>query len=162
MTRYKAPRELIDNFLEQRRIAMIGVSRDPRSFSVILFRELSRRGYDVIPVNPHVVQLEGRSCFPRVQDIHPPLEAAILMTSPAVTEDVVRDCFHAGINRVWMYRARGNGAVSHSAITYCWEKEIEVIPGECPLMFLQKPGIVHAVHGLYRKITGKYPHHRAA
>jgi uncharacterized protein len=162
MTSYKAPRELIDNFLEQRRIAMVGVSRDPSSFSIVLFRELSRRGYDVIPVNPHAVQLEGRSCFARVQDIHPPVEAAILMTPPAATEDVVRDCFHAGVNRVWMYRAGGNGAVSQRAVTYCWEKGIEVIPGECPLMFLPKTGIVHVVHGLIRRISGNYPHRRAA
>ena len=41
-----------NEFLAQRRIALVGVSRNPRDLSRTLFRELRRRGYDVVPVNP--------------------------------------------------------------------------------------------------------------
>jgi uncharacterized protein len=51
--------EAIQNFLAEKRIAMIGVSRDPKSFSVSLFDELCDRGYEVIPVNPHVPNVKG-------------------------------------------------------------------------------------------------------
>jgi predicted CoA-binding protein len=43
--------ETIDDFLTQKRIAMAGISPDPANFSVQLFQELCRRGYDVVPVN---------------------------------------------------------------------------------------------------------------
>ena len=56
-----------------------------------------RRGYDVVPVHPTLKQAEGRTCFARVQDVSPPVEAALLMTPPAVTEQVVRDCAEAGV-----------------------------------------------------------------
>lgn len=149
--------ETIEDFLAQKRIAMAGISRDPKSISVTLFEELCRRGYDVVPVNPNAAEVQGRRCFARVQDIQPPVEAALLMTSPDATETVVNDCAEAGIRRVWMYRGTGKGSVSGKAIAFCQEQGIQVVPGECPFMFLPDSAGIHRVHGLVRKITGRYP-----
>jgi uncharacterized protein len=151
------PLATIEDFLAQKRIAIVGISREPSSDSVIMFKELCRRGYDVIPVNPSMPEALGRRCFARVQDIQPPVQAAILMTSPEVTDTVVGDCVEAGIRRVWMYRGIGKGAVSTRAIAFCHQRGIEVIPGECPFMFLPGTGGVHRFHGFLRKITGQYP-----
>jgi hypothetical protein len=84
------------------------------------------------------------------------------MTSPEVTEKVVADCFDAGIKQVWMYRAGGKGAVSPKALTFCAAKGMEVIPGQCPFMFLPGAAGVHRFHGFIRRITGRYPRHRLA
>lgn len=151
--------ETIEDFLAQKRVAMVGISRDPRSFSATLFEELCRRGYDVVPVNPKTPTVQGRRCFARLQDIQPPVDAVLLMTSPEIAERVVADCAEAGIHRVWMYRATGKGAVSESAIALCHERGIQVVPGQCPFMFLPQAGAVHRLHGLFRKITGTYPRH---
>lgn len=148
--------ESIERFLALKRFAMTGISRNPRDFSVMLFDEFGRLGYDVIPVNPNVSTIRDRACFPRVQDIQPPVTAALLMTTPDVTESVVADCAAAGITHVWMYRAAGKGAISPKAIAFCQERGIEVIPGECPFMFLGSGGI-HRLHGFFRKLTGRYP-----
>lgn len=153
--------ETINDFLAQKRIAMVGISREPKSFSTYLFRELVRRGYDVVPVNPHAPEVLGRRCFARVQDIQPPVSAAILMSLPEITEKVVRDCVEAGIRRVWMYRAGGTGAVSENGVVFCRERGVAVVAGECPLMFLPHAGF-HRVHGFIRKISGRYPQSRAA
>ncbi|MBI1739477.1 MAG: CoA-binding protein, partial [Candidatus Koribacter versatilis] len=51
--------ETIEDFLAQKRIAMAGISRDPANFSVKLFEELCRRGYDVVPVNPNLQAVQG-------------------------------------------------------------------------------------------------------
>lgn len=149
--------ETIDDFLDQKRIAMVGVSRKPRSFSLMLFEELCRHGYDVVPVNPHTPEVLGRRCFARVQDIQPPVAGALLMTSPDVTDRVVSDCVEAGIPRIWMYRAGGKGAVSKKAVAFCQARGIAVIPGQCPLMFLPNAASFHRFHGFIRKITGRYP-----
>jgi uncharacterized protein len=153
----------IHEFLSHRRIALVGISHDPKDFSVTLFNELRRRGYDVIPVNPRLSEVEGGPCFARVQDIQPPVEAALVMTSPTVTDEVVRDCAEAGIRHVWMYAAGlGGGSVSVNAILFCQEHGIEVVPGECPYMFLSGAGFGHRLHGFVRKITGHYPQEIAA
>jgi uncharacterized protein len=162
MKTYNASRQTIDNFLAQKRIAMVGISHDSHDFSVALFKELCRRGYDVVPVNPYIPQVDGRECFAHVWDIFPPVEGALLMTSPDVTNEIVRDCAEAGIRRVWMYQARGQGAVSGNALAFCWENGIEAVAGECPFMYLGHPGAIHALHGFVRKITGNYPRRQAA
>lgn len=158
MSEQKASLEMIDNFLSHKRIAMVGLSRERKEFSSMLFEEFRRRGYDVVPVNPGARELFGCRSFARVQDIQPPVEAVLLMTSPQVTEMVVKDCAEAGIQRVWMYRAGGPGAVSEAAIQFCREHGIEVIPGECPFMFWRNAGFGHRLHGFILKLIGRYPH----
>ena len=149
--------EEIGKFLGQKRFAMAGVSQQPGNFSRLLFRELMKRGYDVVPVNPGAKDIEGQRCFARVQDISPPVEGVLMMTSPAVTETVVRDCAAAGVKQVWMYRGAGKGAVSRGAVEYCRSNGMSVIPGECPFMFLPGASWVHRLHGWVSKITGAYP-----
>lgn len=151
--------QTIEDFLAQNRIAMVGISRDPANFSVSVFRELCRRGYDVVPVNPNTAEVQGRRCFARIQDVQPAVKAALLMTSPEVTETVVRDCAEAGVRKLWMHRAGGKGAVSQKAVAFCEEQGMQVVPGECPLMLLPGTAGVHRLHGHIRKITGRYPRH---
>ena len=149
--------EVIDDFLSQKRIAMVGISREPRSFSVSLFEELCRRGYDMVPVNPNTPNVLGHRCFARLQDIEPRVDTVILMTSPAQTEKVVADCAEAGIHRVWMYRAAGKGSVSPKAVAFCRERGMQVVPGECPFMFLPGADGIHRFHGCVREITARLP-----
>jgi predicted CoA-binding protein len=150
--------ERIEDFLSQKRLAVVGVSGKPHDFSRGLFREFCQRGYDMVPVNPNLSEVEGRICYRRLQDVAPPVDGVLLMTSPAVTEQVVRDCAEAGIHRVWMYRAVGAGAVSPSAIEFCNTQDIHVVPGECPYMFFPETGFVHRMHGFIKRITGTLPH----
>src|ERR1035437_3036281 len=105
-------RKQIADFLSRKRLAVIGVSRNPKDFTRSLFRELVKREFDVVPVNPAVTEVDGLRCYPHVQDINPPVEGALLLTKPAITEQVVRECDAAGVRSVWMYRAAGAGAVS--------------------------------------------------
>jgi predicted CoA-binding protein len=149
--------ERIQDFLGQKRFAIAGVSREPRDFSRALFRELCRRGYEVVPVNPQAREIDGRPCFSRLQEVQPPVETVLLMTPAALTETVVRDCKEAGVKRVWMYRAGGRGAVNPDAVRFCESNGMTVIPGECPLMFLPGSAWFHRFHGLVKKITRTYP-----
>lgn len=59
MTAQSSSLETIEDFLAEKRIAMVGISRDPANFSVKLFEELCRRGYDVVPVNPNTGRYRG-------------------------------------------------------------------------------------------------------
>lgn len=152
----------IDDFLAHHRIAMVGVSRDPKDFSRVILRELSGRGYDVVPVNPLAPELDGRPCFSRVQDITPPVDGALLMTSPKDTGQVVRDCAEAGIGRVWMHRGAGRGAVNPEAVAFCKGHDMRVVEGHCPFMFLPNTPFFHRAHGFFLKLTGRYPRNRAS
>jgi uncharacterized protein len=161
MPPYTASLDSIQDFLAQKRFAFVGISRDPKDFSTSLFREFVKRGYDVVPVNPKASEILGKQSFPRIQDIKPPVDSLLVMTSPEVTETVVAECVAANVRRVWLYRATGTGAVSPKAVELCQKHGISVIPGECPFMFFAHNSF-HASHGLIRWITGSYPKHQAA
>jgi len=152
------PMDSIQQFLGHKRFAMVGVSRRPEDFSRALFGEFLHRGYQTIPVNPEAGEIAGQPCFAHLTDIQPPVEDVLVMTSPATTDTVVRECAEAGVKRVWMFRGGGHGAVSQDAVHFCEAKGIEVIPGECPFMFLPGGAWYHRFHGFVRKITGTYPH----
>jgi predicted CoA-binding protein len=147
----------IDEFLKQKRFAFVGVSRQARDFSRALFREFRNKGYEPVPVHPQAVEIEGARCFARVQDIQPPVDAALLMTPASVSGTVAADCVAAGLSLVWFYQAAGSGASSGSAIDQCLASGLRVIPGECPMMFLPGTGAIHRFHGWIRKIAGTYP-----
>jgi uncharacterized protein len=157
MTVHTSSLETVHDFLAQKRIAMAGVSHDAKDFSRMLFDEFVRRQYDMVPVNPGASEIAGRRCFARVTEIQPHVEAVILMTSPLASEAVVHDCVKAGIKRVWMYRAGGEGAVSQAAVECCHANGIALVAGECPYMFWSDAHFGHRVHGLINKIIGRYP-----
>jgi uncharacterized protein len=151
----------VRDFLTLRRIAFVGVSRNPKDFSRVLFREMCDRGYDMVPVNPATSELESKRCSARVQEIEPPAEGALVMTAPRDTERVVRDCAEAGIHSVWMHCGGGQGSVSPDAVDFCHKQGIHLVEGYCPFMFLPNTPFFHRVHGFLLKLTGAYPRESA-
>ena len=59
--------ERIQDFLGQKRVAIVGVSRQPKGFSRVLLREFRQKGYDAVPVNPEAREMEGLPCFARLK-----------------------------------------------------------------------------------------------
>ncbi|MGE5235998.1 MAG: CoA-binding protein [Acidobacteriota bacterium] len=150
-------RETIADFLGQRRVAIVGVSRDERAFSRAVMRELQKRGYDIVPVHPVADEIAGLPVFRRVQEIAPPAQAVLVMTAAERSAAVVRDCLAAGVRRVWLHRGGGAGAVSEEAVALCTEADVELVAGYCPLMFLPRAGLPHALHGAVLRLLGRYP-----
>ena len=147
----------VDDFLSRKRLALVGLSRDPKDFSRGLFLELRRRGYDMVPVNPKMTDVEGVHCFSRLQDVTPPVAGALVMTPAEKSEQVVRDCAEAGVARVWLHRGAGQGAVSKAAVDFCHEHGLRLIEGHCPYMFLPETQFFHRFHGFFLKLFGRYP-----
>ncbi len=147
----------IQDFLSQKRIAVAGVSRNPSDFTRHLFADLRKAGYDVVPVNPVATDIDGMRCFGSVREIDPPVSAVLIMTPPDATDSIAMDCIHAGIRRIWMYRATGSGAVSRAAIELCEKSGIQVVEGHCPYMFLPNAPWFHRLHGGILKLIGSYP-----
>lgn len=106
----------------------------------MVYQAFRDRSYDVVPVNPNVQSVDGAHCYPRVQDVAPGVESAVLMTSPAVSEQVAKDCVAAGVTRIWLYRH------SPAAEAWCAEHGVAAIAGECPMMFLPRMGWIHRAH----------------
>jgi predicted CoA-binding protein len=151
-------RERARSFLELDRIAVVGVSRDPRDFSRVILRELLQRGYDAVPVNPSLAEAEGRRCWARVGEIAPPVQGALLLTPPARSAEVVRECLAAGVREIWLHRGAGDGAATPEALGVARASGVEPITDLCPFMAFQGAGWLHRVHALFRG-AGHMPGH---
>jgi predicted CoA-binding protein len=149
--------EDVHDFLKFKRIAMVGVSRDEKEFSRRLFRDLRGQGYDVIPVNPAALQLDGVKCEAAVRQISPAPEGVLLMVSPARTMEMLQTCAEAGVHYVWIYGMSGPGPHLQEAVSFSREHGMNLIAGYCPYMFLPKTGFFHRFHGAINRVTGRYP-----
>jgi uncharacterized protein len=147
----------IEDFLGLTRIAMVGISRDEKDFSRALFRDMCSRGHDMVAVNRSTTEIGDEPCVPTLREIHPPVEGVLIMTPARETLSVVQECVALGIQHVWMYRAAGVGAVSPEAVALCKQHNIHVVEGHCPYMFLSGTPFVHRIHGLFLKLTRRYP-----
>jgi predicted CoA-binding protein len=150
-------REAAEEFLAHPHIAVAGVSRDPKQASNLIYRRLREHGYDVYAVNPNATEVEGDRCYPDVTSISQPLDGVVVVTTPAVAEDVVADCAAASVPRVWLHRGIGPGSMSDGAVSYCREHGISVIPGGCPNMFGPTADPGHRCMCALLKLTGKIP-----
>ena len=57
-------REAATEFLSNRRIAVTGVSRDPKGHGAnFVYQRLRERGYQVFAVNPNADEVEGDPCY---------------------------------------------------------------------------------------------------
>lgn len=144
----------VHEFLAQRRIAVVGVSSDPRSFANTVYRSLRDRGYEVVPVNARAVTVEGDRCYTDVAHVPGLLDGVLVMVRPDRAADVVRASVERGAPRVWLFKGAGRGAVSDAAIALCEAKGVSVVPGACPLMFLEPAGWFHRAHRGLRRLNG--------
>ena len=133
----------VSDFLSQKRIAVIGVSRNPGEAANLIYRKLREQGYQVFPVNPRAQEVEGDRCYPDVESLPGSIAGAVVLTPPGEAASVVRSCAEKGVSRVWLHRSLGSGSVSEEAVRVGKELGITVIAGGCPMMFLKPVDFGH-------------------
>lgn len=124
----------IAEFLESKKIAVVGASNDPAKYGNIIFRKLRKQGYIVFPVNPDTAWVAGEICYPSVQDLPEKVDGAVIVIPPAFTEEVVKDALQMGINNIWIQP----GADSPEAVKLCENQKKLCIYRKCILTELSK------------------------
>jgi acetyltransferase len=94
------PIKKLDSIFRPKRIALIGVSNDPKSVGGITLRNLVGGGYNgvVYPVNPKREAVLGIPCFPDVKSLPKIPDLAVIMTSAKIVPQLVKECGEAGIH----------------------------------------------------------------
>jgi predicted CoA-binding protein len=146
-------RAAVEGFLAQSDLAVVGVSRSGKKFGNMVYRELRAKGYHLVPIHPEADELEGDKCYATFQILPTPVGGVVIIVPPEQTEQVVREAAAANIKRVWMQQ----GAESAEAISFCSDNGIEVVHGECILMFAEPSKFYHRLHRWVWKLSGKLP-----
>ena len=101
------------DFLASKRVAVTGVSRDPKGHgSNVVYGRLRERGYEVFAVNPNAEEVEGDRCYHDLRSIPGGVDAVVIATRPEIAEETMRECDELGITHVWMHRGPGAGSAA--------------------------------------------------
>ncbi len=145
------------DFLALQRVVVVGVSRSTDQAANLIYRKRKSSRRQVFAVNPSAEAVEGDRCYPDVASIPGGVEGAVIVTTPEVACAVIDDCAKAGIKRVWLHRAFGQGSVSQQAIDRCRQHGMLAIPGACPMMYCDPVDPGHKCMRFVLRLTGKLP-----
>ena len=142
-------RQTIDMFLDQRHIAYVAVSRNPKAFANSVYRRLRDGGRTLYPVNAAAGDtIEGDRCYARLADVPDPVDGVFVIVPAVAMTAVVRDAVARGVPRVWLHRGAGQKPVPDEAVRLARDAGLEVVDGACPLMFEEPVRGIHRAHRL--------------
>jgi hypothetical protein len=142
----------IEDFIAAEPVAMVGVSRNPKKFGQMAFKELKEKGLNIIPVNPATGEILGIKAYPNVNALPPEVRAIIIMTKKDQTLGIVREAKLKGIKNIWIQQM----ADTREALKELEGTDINYITGECILMHY-KPHSFHKFHRAINKFFGRFP-----
>ncbi len=142
----------IESFLKLQSFAVFGASTKKKKFGNIIIAALKKKGYSVYPVHPTAKVIDGMITYNALHQLPRVPDAAIMVIPPQEAEHAANDAIVAGIKNIWFQQ----GAESEKAVRFCELSGINVVSGECILMFLDHPGFPHNIHKWVWSIgTGK-------
>jgi hypothetical protein len=144
---------MIDDFISQPSLAIVGVSRKGNKFGNNAFKELKAKGYKLYLVHPSAEIIEGQQSYPNFKALPQAVGGVLVVVPPVQAEKVVREAHEAGIKRVWLQQ----GAESQAAIQYGEQNGMSVVYGKCILMFAQPIRFFHKPHRWVMGVLGKLP-----
>ena len=144
---------MIDDFISQPSLAIVGVSRKGNKFGNNAFKELKAKGYKLYLVHPSAEIIEGQQSYPSLKALPQAVGGVLVVVPPVQAEKVVREAHEAGIKRVWLQQ----GAESQAAIQYGEQNGMSVVYGKCILMFAQPMRFFHKPHRWVMGVLGKLP-----
>ncbi len=145
--------QAIQSFFAAKAFALIGVSKTKGKFGNYVLKELTAKGFKIFPVHPLLTEIEGIKCHATLGAIPEPVNAAIIVVHPSKAVEAVRQAHQAGIRKIWLQQ----GAASPEALEYGRQNELEIIHGECVMMFAEPVQSIHKFHRWVWKVIGRYP-----
>jgi len=143
----------IKDFVTQKTLAIVGVSRAPQSFGSYAVKELREKGYRIFLMNPFTDSIRGEKCYARVAAIPEKVGGALFLTPPEATEMAVREAVEAGVRRLWIQQ----GAESKEALAFCNDDRLHVVTNQCILMFAEPVVSIHKFHRFFKSLFGGLP-----
>ena len=141
----------IQDFIQGKRIAVVGVSRSGKKFGNIIYTELKQRGYQVSIVHPEAQEIGGERCYPNLAALRGQVDGVMVCVSPRQSAQVIKEAVDAGIRSIWLQL----GAESTEALAVARELGVTSITGKCILMYVQPVRSFHGWHRAFARLVGQ-------
>ncbi len=141
----------IQDFIQAKRVAVVGVSRTGKKFGNSIVTELKQRGYQVFIVHPEAKEIGGDTCYPNLAALQGKIDSVLICLPPQKSEAVLREAAAIGITRVWLQQ----GAQSPAALAAANELGIHPVVGKCILMYAPPVSSFHGWHRAFARLFGQ-------
>jgi len=149
----KTTKKAIETFLGGKKLAVAGVSRDPKKFGHVVYSELKKKGFDVYPVNPSIDNLDGQPVFNSVAAIPADVQHLLVITPKKNTLDVIKQAVEKGISNIWIQQMSD----TKESLDYLEGKPVSLISKQCILMWMEPVSGIHKFHRTIKRIFGALP-----
>ncbi len=116
---------LMMEMLGKKTWAVVGASPDTEKISNRIIKKLTKKGFEVIPVNPKYEEIEGLKCYPNVASIPKPVDCVDFVVGPPLTKKAVDMLDPSDIEYLWMQP----GSFDDEVVTFAEEKGFKVVHG---------------------------------
>lgn len=94
--------QAIQEFIDGKRVAVVGASRQGNKFGNIAAKELGQRGYQVYIVHPEAKEIDGQPCYPNLEAVHDQVDGVLVSVPPQQGMNVLKDAAAVGLRNVWV------------------------------------------------------------
>lgn len=101
--------------LSRRRVAVVGMSRDPSKDAHAVPLYLIRHGYDVVPVNPLAGEILGRRSYPAASAVEGPIGTLCVFRPSEQALPAVLDALPKRPRAVWLQEGIHNAEAEEAA-----------------------------------------------
>lgn len=117
------------------RIGLIGASVQPKKFGWIILQDLLRKGFDVVPINPRLTEIEGRACFPTPSAVPGGLDILNFVVPPQIALSMLPTIDPARFDTVWFQP----GAFDRQVVEAAKARFTRVLAGPCIMVEARAP-----------------------
>ena len=138
--------EIKDILSNNKTIAMIGVSKDPKKPSTIVMKCMQKYGYRVIPVNPSAKgeKILGEEVFGKLNEIKTPIDIVDVFRPSKEAIEIAKETVKIKAKVLWLQL----GITSDEAKKIVEANNIEYVDNKCTKMEYQK---------IFLKVTKVFP-----
>jgi len=143
----KTSKAAIKAFLETRKLAIAGVSRDQKKLGYAVLKKLKEIGFDLYLIHPQTDTLHGEPCCHSISDLPADIGGLLIMTPKTETLGLVEDAVKKGIPNLWIQQM----SETPESIEYAVSNKINLVAGQCILMFAEPVEGFHKFHRNLKK-----------
>jgi predicted CoA-binding protein len=100
---------------EYRTVAIVGLSPNPSRASCRVASNLTRHGYNVIPVNPKAKEILGKTSYPDLSSIPAKIDVVDIFRNSEDVPPIVDEAIKIGAKAIWMQEGITNGEAASKA-----------------------------------------------
>lgn len=138
---------LIEQFVSSKRIAVVGMSRSGKKFGNMAAKELKAKGYEIYPVHPEAVEIDGFTCSPNLQSLTGKIDGVWISIPPKNVPPVLEEAAQIGLKNIWLQQGAWSAEVQQTID----QLNLPVVSKKCIMMYALP---VKSVHKFHRTIVG--------